>query len=159
MKKSSVFLLLSGFVMLTMLVVGALASNREPKPEVSGVRIGESREAVHRRLEKIGQLEKQERKQQEVWLLKRDRHYSHLIIGYNKTYTEVRYVTAKAREGGRPVRYSDVLDLKSARRSGSTNNNKYTLQVAARGNQPAYVLTARGADDKYLTYFSVEKID
>jgi hypothetical protein len=119
-----------------------------------------SREAVRRRLEKIGRLEKEERKQQEVWRLRRDPHYSHLIIGFNKDYTQVRYLTATAREdGGRRVRYSDVLDLKSARQTGSANNYRYTQEVAARGNQPGYVVSARGTDATYLTYYSIEKID
>lgn len=123
------------------------------------MRLGMSREAVRARLGRIGRLEKEERKQQEIWSLERDPRFSHLMIGYNKTYTEVRYVTATAREDGRRVRYSDVLDLRRARAAGGANNNKYTLRVGARRGQPAYVVVARGADAAYLAYLSVEKID
>jgi hypothetical protein len=161
MKKLAVLLLCLVVGMLATTSVGAFAWRQPPPPEVSGVRIGMSREAVRRRLEKIGRLEKEERKQQEVWRLRRDPHYSHLIIGFNKDYSQVRYLTATAREdgGGRRVRYADVLDLKQARRTGSANNYRYTQEVAARGNQPGYVVSARGTDARYLTYYSIEKID
>lgn len=160
MKRYAVLFVLPGlWLLLLAACAAASASKAEPEPEVAGVRIGMSREAVRARLGRIGRLEKEERKQQEIWSLERDPRFSHLMIGYNKTYTEVRYVTATAREGGRRLRYSDVLDLRRARQTGGANNNKYTLQVAARAGQPAYVVTARGAHARYLTYLSVEKID
>lgn len=137
----------------------ATAAGKEPVPGVLGISIGMSREAAHKKLGRIGRLEKEERKQQEVWILTGDRHYESLILGFNKDYTGVRYITAKAREGGRRVRYGDALDTAKARQLGTAGNYKYVQEVAARAGRPGYVLTARGTDPVYLTYFSVETLD
>lgn len=134
-------------------------SGPKPRPEILGVRLGISRDEAHKRLRALGRLEKEESRQQEVWALFRDSSYSHLLIGYSRERNAVRFVTAVAKPGGRGVRYSDVLDMKRARSMGSTNYHKYVLEAPARGNEPAYTVIARGSDPKYLTYYSIEKID
>lgn len=128
----------------------------EPKPEILGVRLGMSREEAHARLRSIGQLEKQERRQQEVWRLNGDPGYSHLMVAYNKEYTAVRYVTAVANEGGQRVRYADVVDLGRARAESIQASRTYTQDVPARNNQPGFVTKAIGDDPTYLKYYSVE---
>lgn len=138
---------------------GVEASGKGPKPEVLGISIGMSREAVRKKLARIGRLEKEERKQQEVWSLNGDGPYESVIVGFDKGYTGVRYVTARAREGGRRVRYADVLDTSKAMQEGTVSNLKYVQRVAPSGGRPGYVLTARGTDPVYLSYFSVEKVD
>jgi len=127
--------------------------------DVLGIRVGMSQKDADARLQKLGKLEKEERKQQQVWALTNDPNYSYLIVAFNKEFTEVRFITAKAKENGRKVRYSDVVDLKKAKQVGAVNNYKYVQEVPARGKNPGYVITARGQDSNYLTYFSIEKID
>lgn len=124
--------------------------------EILGISVGMSGAEAIARLEKLGRREKEERKQQEVWTLNDDPRFSHLIVAFSKDYGEVRYVTAKVREGAQ-VRYQDVLDLTKAKQVGARNNNKYVLEVPAAGSVPGYVLIARGADPHCLTYFSIEK--
>ena len=125
------------------------------KKEILGISVGMQPADALARLEKIGRREKQERKQQEVWVLNNDPRFSHLIIAFTKGYTEVRYVTAKVRDGVH-VRYQDVLDLSKAKQMGAPNNNKYVLEVPASGGRPGYVLIARGTDPHFLAYFSIE---
>jgi len=127
--------------------------------DVLGIRVGMSKKDADARLQNLGKLEKDERKQQQVWALTNDPRYSYLIVAFNKEFTEVRFITAKAKENGRKVRYSDVIDLKKAKQVGAVNNYKYVQEVPARGKNPGYVITARGQDSKHLTYFSIEKID
>ena len=99
-----------------LIVLGAACSSpREPQPEILGVRLGMTRDEARARLQSIGQLEKEERRQQEVWRLADDPSYTHLIVAFDKGYTAVRYVTAVANEQGRRVRYSDVVDTRLAR--------------------------------------------
>ncbi len=131
----------------------------EQKPEIMGVPLGINREQAHERLQKLGQLEKQESKQQEVWKLTNDSPYSHLIVAYNKEYTSLRFITAVANEDRRRVRYSDVIDTNKARRTGAGNSVTYTLEVQSRGNQPGYTVKTIGSDPQYLKYYSIEKID
>jgi hypothetical protein len=128
---------------------------RAAKREILGISVGMRPADALARLEKIGRREKQDRKQQEVWALDHDPRFSHLIIAFTKDYDEVRYVTAKVRDGAR-VRYQDVLDLTKAKQMGAPNNNKYVLEVPASGLRPAYLVIARGADPKFLTYLSIQ---
>jgi hypothetical protein len=142
-----------------LLLASACATGGEPKPEILGVRLGMTREEAHARLKTIGELEKEERRQQEVWRLKSDPSYSHLMVAYNKEYTSVRYVTAVANEQGRRIRYADVLNPDRARLESTQASHTYTQEVAARAGQPRFVTKAIGNDPMYLKYYSVERAD
>jgi hypothetical protein len=142
------------------LVAGAgqtSAARPEPEPEILGIRIGMSADEAHARLRKLGRLEKEERKQQEVWVLGADARFAYLIVGFDKGYGQVRYVTAKAREGGTRVRYNEVLELEGARRIVAPPKYEYIREVAAKGERPAYLVIAQGSDPQVLTYYSVKK--
>ena len=127
-----------------------------PQPEVLGVRLGLSKEAAHARLRQLGQLEKQESKQQEVWKLSNDPRYSHLIVAYNKDYSSMRFATAVAKEGGERVRYTDVIDIGRARKDTAGNTVTYTLEVPASEGAPAFFVKLIGNNPDYLQYNSVE---
>src|SRR5215210_8859266 len=96
---------------LLLLAAAACSAPAEAKPEILGVRLGMSREEAHARLQAIGRLEKEERRQQEVWRLGSDPSYSHLMVAYDREHKTVRYVTAVANEQGRPVPYAEVVSL------------------------------------------------
>lgn len=130
-----------------------------PKPEILGVRLGMNREEAQTRLQSIGQLEKEERRQQQVWRLAGDPAYSHLMVAYNKQYTAVRYVTAVAHEQGSRIRYADVVDVKLAREEVTPASRSYTQEVPARTGQPAFITKAIGSDPMYLKYYSVESVN
>jgi hypothetical protein len=145
------------FLLILFASAAAFSVEAKTASDVLGIRVGMSKSEASVRLQKLGKLEKDERKQQQIWALTNDPNYSYLIIAYNKEFTEVRFVTAKAKENGRKVRYSDVVDLKKAKQVGATNNYKYVQEIPASGKNPGYVITARGQDSEYLTYFSIEK--
>lgn len=142
-----------------LLLSAACASTREPQPEIVGVRLGMSRDEARARLQSIGQLEKEERRQQEVWRLAADPNYTHLIVAFNKDYTAVRYVTAVANEQGRRVRYADVIDTSRARADVTPATRTYTQEIPARDRQPAFVVKAIGSDPDTLKYYSIERVD
>ena len=148
---------ISGFLWSLVLFFPTLV-NAETKSDVLGLQLGMNKEAAHKILQKIGKLEKTESKQQEVWALNADRSFSYIIIAFDREYTEVRFITAKAREKGKRVRYRDVLDLKKARQAGTNNNNNYIQEMPGRADKPGYKIIARGQDPIYLTYFSIERI-
>jgi hypothetical protein len=150
MKRSlSVFLLF---------VVGVLASAApaRPRPEIMGISLDMSRDAARARLKAIGNLEKEERKRQEVWAVK-DSRISYLLVGYDAD-NRVRYVTALARTDGPRIRYQEVANPKSAQQSHVQGNHKFTWEVAARRGHVAYLLIARGRDPQYLDSYSVKKL-
>ena len=144
-------------VLLLTLSVLASATPVRPRPEIMGISLDMSRAAARARLNAIGNLEKEERKRQEVWAVK-DSRISHLLVGYDAN-NRVRYVTAIARTDGSRIRYQDVADLKSAQPSHTQGNHKFTWQIAARRGHIGYIIVARGHDPVYLESYSVKKVD
>ena len=132
-------------------------SSAKTKSDILGISIGMSHVEANKLLQKIGKLEKNESKLQEVWALNKNASYSHLIIGFDKETNGVRFVTAKAHTDGKRVRYKDVLDIKKAKQTGTTNNYKYIQEVPAQGKKAAYKIIAMGQNADFLTYFSIEK--
>lgn len=141
---------------LAALVAVAGAAQAKVRPEIMGISLEMSRETAQARLKAIGQLEKEDRKRQEVWAIK-DPRVSHLLVGYDAEY-RVRYVTAIARTDGPRIRYAEVADLKTAQRLNNQGNYRFTWEVPARRGQFAFVMIAHGRDPQYLDSYSVKKI-
>ncbi len=149
--------------LLLLLCLITLACTNAPQTQsnsdILGIKIGMSKEGTIKRLNEIGKLDHEERKQQEIWTLNNDPHYSHLILAFDKEKQDVRYITAKAREKGSRVRYSDVIDIKKAQQRSSANNYKYIEEVPATESTPGYTRIASGTDSNYLTYFSLKELN
>lgn len=150
--------ILAGTFLFWIMLLIAVNINAQTKHDVLGLKVGMNKDDAVKRLQKIGSKERDERKQQEIWNLTDDSSYSHIIIAFNKE-NKVRFITAKGRESGKRVRYSDVIDVKKARQMGAVNNYKYVLEMPARGKKPGYKVIARGQDQDYLTYFSIEELE
>ncbi len=150
---------ITAIICCLLLLASACATKVEPKPEILGVRLGMTREEAHARLKSIGRLEKEERRQQEVWRLTNDPAYTHLMVAYNKEYTSVRYITAVANEQGSRLRYADVINPTNARLESTQASHTYTQEVGARADQPGFKIRAIGNDPTYLKYYSVERAD
>lgn len=145
--------------LLLLIVLGCNSPKAESKADILGIRLDMNQENAHKRLREIGKLEKEERKQQEIWALNDDPHYSHLIVAFTSENPSVRYITAKAREGGSRIRYSDVIDINKARRIGSAGNYKYIEEFPAEENRSQYSIIASGTDTDYLTYLSLKVLN
>lgn len=143
----------SSILLLLLVGVVAIAAPARPQAEIMGIALDMSRDDARARLQAMGNLEREERKRQEVWMV-RDQRFSHLLVGYDKD-NRVRYVTAIARTDGPRMRYAEVADIKSAKQIHSQGNHKFTWNV--RHGQVTYVLTARGHDPQYLDSYSVKK--
>jgi len=132
------------------------AAQAKVRPEIMGVALEMSRDAALARLKAIGQLEKEDRRRQEVWAIK-DPRISHLLVGYDADY-RVRYVTAVARTDGPRMRYQEVADLKSAQRLNSQGNYRFTWEIPERRGQFAFVVIAHGRDPNFLDSYSIKKV-
>ncbi len=149
--------------LLALLLLGLITfgcsnlSRNQPDSDILGIRIGMSRQDTIKRLNEIGKLDREERKQQEIWTLNNDPHYSHLIVAFDKEKQLVRFITAKARENGTRLRYSDVMDISNANLTSSANNYKYIQEVQAKELTVGYTKIASGTDSNYLTYFSLKE--
>lgn len=141
-----------------LLLLGAACSKASgPQPEILGVRLGMSRDEAHARLQKLGRLEREERRQQEVWRLEADPSYSHLMVAYDREGASVRYVTAVANEQGRRVAYAEVVNVGGARLDSAQASRTYTQELPERFGRPGFVAKAIGTDPTYLKYYSVER--
>jgi hypothetical protein len=143
-------------IVCLLLISSAAAVQARVKPEIMGVALDMSREAAQSRLKAIGQLEKEDRRRQEVWAIK-DPRISHLLVGYDADY-RVRYVTAIARTDGPRMRYQEVADLKSAQRLNSQGNYRFTWEIPERRGQVAFVVIALGRDPNFLDSYSIKKV-
>jgi len=135
------------------------SAKSDPKSDILGIKIGMSKEAATKRLNEIGKLDHEERKQQEIWTLNDDPYYSHLILAFDKEKQDVRFITAKARENGTRVRYSDVLDINKAKLTSSPNNYKYIEEVPGNESTRGYSRIASGTDADFLNYFSLKEMN
>ena len=142
-------------LLLAVVVVHAAAS--QPRPEIMGISLSMTRDDAHKRLKSMGTLDKETRKRQEVWSIK-DPRVSHLLVGYDTSF-RVRYVTAVARTGGPRIRYEEFADVKIAQRTNTQGNYKFTWEVPAQREHPAYLAIAHGHDPQYLESYSIKKID
>jgi hypothetical protein len=147
--------LLTSLSMILLIAAATQSKGKGPPHEILSISLGMTRADVHARLQKIGHLEKEERKRQEVWGLKQNAYFSHLLIGFDSDF-KVRYLTAVARPNGRRMRYSELADLKLAKERRLLRNFQYEWQVPARGNLPAYIVMARGTHPQYLTTYSLK---
>lgn len=134
----------------------AAAAPAKLRPEIMGVSLDMSRAEVQARLKSIGQLEKEDRKRQEVWAVK-DARVSHLLVGYDADY-RVRYVTAIARADGPRIRYQEIADVNNARRLSNQGNYKFTWEVEPSSGHSGYFVIAHGRDPQYLESYSVKKL-
>ena len=148
--------LLSLSLLLAITALVSAAAVR-PRPEIMGISLDMKRDEALARLKAIGSLEREARKQQEVWAVK-DARISHLLVGYDAE-NRVRYVTAIARTDAPRIRYQEVAELKSAQRSVTAGNNKFTWEIEERRGQTAFIIIARGHDAEYLDSYSVKKKD
>ncbi len=147
-------------LLLCLIVFGCSNSPKtQSASDILGIRIGMSKEDTIKRLNDIGKIDHEEKKQQEIWALNNDPHYSHLIVAFDKEKQILRFVTAKARENGTRVRYSDVMDISKTKLTTSPNNYKYIQEVQANESTPGYTRIASGTDANYLTYFSLKELN
>ena|SRR6478672_1120177 len=141
---------------LVALAAVANAAQAKVKPEIMGISLEMGREAAQSRLKALGQLEKEDRKRQEVWAIK-DPRISHLLVGYDAD-NRVRYVTAIARTDGPRIRYQEIAQVKTAQRSNYQGNYRFTWEIPERRGQFAFVVIAHGRDPNFLDSYSIKKV-
>lgn len=132
-------------------------SGRSFQRDVFGLRIGMDRVEVHRRLQKMATLEREERGRQEIWRLTREPQFASILVGFDTDF-RVRFVTAIAREGGRRMRYSDLAPIGDARPENANGAyTRYTWEFKPDKNRTGFFLIAEGRDPEYLKSFSIKR--
>lgn len=143
------------FLALTFaLLIPAPAEAKTPAANILGVSLEMTKSDVHAVLGRIGSLDREERKSQEIWHVRSDRFQS-VILGYDKD-GRVRYVTAVSRPDGRRMRYSDAGPTAAAQHHVAGKTHTYTWNVQPRGGEP-FLVIAIGRDPRYLRYYSLKR--
>lgn len=135
---------------LLLIACATSTPTRTAPSDILGVRLNMPRAEVRTVLAKVGTLEREERKRQEVWTVE-DPRYSGMIVGYDTDWN-VRFVTAVAKADGQPVRYTDVIDIPRAELKTAGQTHTYTWPI---GNRDYYVIAIGGPER--LEYFSLKK--
>ena len=150
-------LFLATLAMTLVCAIPGQVAGRSLRDNVLGLRIGMNREEVHRRLQRIGTMEREERGRQEVWMLTREPGFASVLVGFDADF-KVRYVTAIAREGGPRMRYSDLAPIKDARTENANGAyRRYTWELKPDQKRAGYFLIAEGRDPEYLRSFSIKR--
>ena len=138
------------------------AAEGETQREILGLRLDMTKEEAQKRLKEIGTFVRPEKKQQEVWEVKDNKSFSHVIVGFEKTAPGMRYITAVAREDkdAERVRYSDIGNVEAARQAGdpAIKNFNYEWTLAAVPGHPEMLTIARGRDPEFLSTLSLKRI-
>jgi hypothetical protein len=156
--KISLFLLA---VSVSLAWASADASAKDAQRQILGINFKLAKDDVHKRLNEIGTFVRAERKSQEIWQV-RDPSFSHLIVSFGKDGT-LRFVTAVAREDAEAKRvpYAEMGNLDKARQAGdpSIKNFNYEWNLHSQNGSPRMLANARGRDPKFLTTYSLKKVD
>jgi hypothetical protein len=149
MKKLSVLCLL----LTVFAVCEPLAFAKDPPGDVFGVRPGMGEPEARRRLDKVGQVQVNDRMKHAVWEV-RDSRISFVGVRFDARTKVIRWITVIARADAKQrLRYSDMADLSIAQHKTDGTNHTYIWRVSARGKRPGYVFEALGNDPEYLTSY------
>lgn len=125
--------------------------------DVLGVSIGMNKEDVEKRLKEIAEFDREERRNQQVWRLKDNSHYSHLAVGYDKE-NKVRYASAIAANPTTKdlLRFTDIGDISQAKAEIVAPHYRYIWEVEP-PEQPAYVVLIYGDNPDFLSFLSISQ--
>lgn len=134
----------------------ATRSALELPGDILGISIGMNKADARKHLEEIAEFERDEKKQQQIWRLKNDARYSHVVVGFDRS-EQVRYVTAFADKSKERTRFSDVGDLSAAKAEILEPHRKFIWEAAPEGEKPAYFVEAYGNEKDFLSSYSLSK--
>lgn len=149
-----------GILIVLILAVNQCAVKKasELPRDILGISVGMNKDSAETRLKEIAKLTRLEKKQQEIWTLKSDPRFGHLVVGYDKE-NKIRYVTAFAKpKDGTPVRPDEIGNLSEAKHESVQSSYSYVWEAPARDDKPAYVVTVRGSQPERLSQFSLSTV-
>lgn len=133
------------------------AASELPK-DILGISVGMNKDAAQKRLAEIGELQSEDRETGNLWQLKDDARFRHLVVAYNAE-NRIQFVTALVDEktAKQRVRFSEIGDLGKAKKDLVEPNHRYTWEAAVDG-KPAYAVSVYGNNPDYLTIYSMTEL-
>jgi len=143
-------------IIVVTLLAGASPARAGKLPrEILGIRPGMTEHEAEERLERIATKNPErerggEAEEGETWTLRDHPLFTYVYLAIDGT-GHVRVVQAFGHATGRRLHYSDLGDLRKARRLGFWI---YRWDVPSRGHEPSRIIVARGTDSTYVgNYF------
>ncbi len=128
--------------------------------DIRGIKINMTKDDAHKRLDEIATSMHQAKKRQEVWLLKDDPNFSHIMLGYDRE-NRVRFVTTtlekKWLKQKKRLTFAEIGDLSKAKKESIGDTHKYYWNVAENGNYPEYQVYTYGDDEEHVLHYSLAK--
>lgn len=145
-------------LLLLIVFPSAQAAFAKPSREAFGLRLGMDEEAVHKRMRKIANQQKEEREEaeggeQEVWIPRKDARYNYLLTKFSRREHRLILVTVVAHPSR--VRYSDLGETKNATVATDGFNYSYKWKIPAQGKEKPVLLIARGSNAEFLNSYSL----
>ncbi|MGI8788879.1 MAG: hypothetical protein ACR2HG_14145 [Pyrinomonadaceae bacterium] len=126
--------------------------------DILGLSVGMSKADADRRLREIADFERDEEKNQQLWRLKNDAHFSEMAVGYDKE-NRVRYITmfVDAATAKERIRFSDVGDTSRAKQEIMPPHYRYIWEVPASDGNPAYFVNIYGDNPDSVTIYTLNR--
>ncbi len=126
--------------------------------DILGISVGMDKDAAQKRLSEIGELQSEDRETGNLWRLKDDARFKHLVVAYDAE-NRIKFVTALVDEktAKERVRFSEIGDLETAKKEEFAPNYRYTWEVLTADGKPAYSVSIYGTNPEHLTIFSLTK--
>lgn len=142
-------------VLMTLQCANRTAVTTALPKDVLGISVGMENEKAEKHLKEIGKLLREEKGRQQLWVLKDDLQYGHLAVGFNRE-NRVQYVTAIAKpNGGTAVKPDQIGSLSTAKQEINGPNYRYSWAVAARENNPEYLITVQGNQPESVALYTM----
>ena len=127
-----------------------------PRADLLGVSVGMQKVDVISRLGQIGEFERDERRNQQLWRLTNDPRYAEVAVGFDKE-DRLRYITAFARTDAdaEKVPFASIGDVGLAKSEVVGRHHRYTWQVPGRDGQKPFAVSIYGDNPENLTMFSL----
>lgn len=128
--------------------------------DIRGIRLNMPKKDALKRLEEIARSKQEVKKNQQVWMLKDDPNFSHIMVGYDKE-DKVKYVTTTVEKKylnvKEPVKFAEIGDLSTAKKETVEKIHKYMWDVEADSSNPAYRVSTYGESGDRLLHLSIAK--
>lgn len=155
--KISLFIFLAGILFLAANCTANQSASVGLPRDILGISLNQDKESAAARLNEIAVFERDDRRQQEVWKLKDNPRFSHLLVGFDSE-KKLRYVTAVAKEkGGTKMRYDEVGDTKTAKQEMPDPNRRYIWLIEGKAGETARTVIAQGNNPEFLSTYSITK--
>lgn len=160
-KKSTVKTLKLGIFVVVLLITIQCTTKSAPAPElpnnISGIKLGMSKEDAQKHLQEIADFERSENRGQQVWRLKDNSRFVLLTIGYDSE-NKIRYVAGITNDkGSQKLRYADVGDLSKSQQNVSQGNYEYIWDVPESQNSSAYQVISLGNKPDFSMILTLKK--